>query len=96
MAPRTGATLMSLTVMVKISLSTRLPVPLSVTVIVTEGAVPPIGDAYGLEVIFDDCLNECGDVYFEAGDHMDLVRVGAIDFRDLMGNARHGVISQHI
>ena len=62
----------------------------------SEGAVPPIGDAYGLEVIFDECLNECGDVYFEAGDHMDLVHVGAVDFRDLMGNARHGVISQHI
>ena len=31
----------SLTVMVKVSLSTRLPVPSSVTVIVTEGAVPP-------------------------------------------------------
>ena len=38
---RTGATLMSFTVMVKVSLSTRFPVPLSVTVMVTEGVVPP-------------------------------------------------------
>lgn len=60
------------------------------------GAVPPIGDAYGVDVIFDDRLNECGDVYFEAGDHMDLVHVSAAEFRSLMGNARHGEISQHI
>ena len=60
------------------------------------GAIPPIGAAYGVDVIFDDCLNECGDVYFEAGDHIDLVHVGAVEFRSLMGNARHGQISQHI
>ncbi|MCK4834799.1 MAG: hypothetical protein KAT12_08470 [Gammaproteobacteria bacterium] len=56
----------------------------------------PIGDAYGIEVIFDDRLNECGDVYFEAGDHTDLVHVSVIDFRGLMGNACHGEISHHI
>ena len=60
------------------------------------GAVPPIGNAYSVEVIFDDRLNECGDVYFEAGDHTDLVHVSAVDFRCLMGNARHGEISRHI
>ncbi|MEN8173521.1 MAG: YbaK/EbsC family protein [Chloroflexota bacterium] len=60
------------------------------------GAVPPIGDAYGIEVIFDDRLNECSDVYFEAGDHTDLVHVSAADFKGLMGDARHGVISRHI
>lgn len=62
----------------------------------SEGAVPPIGDAYGVDVIFDDCLSARGDVYFEAGDHMDLVHVSAVEFRSLMGNARHGEISQHI
>jgi len=60
------------------------------------GAIPPIGDAYGVEVIFDDCLNECDDIYFEAGDHVDLVHVSAEEFRSLMGDARHGVISRHI
>ena len=58
--------------------------------------MPPIGDAYGVDVIFDDCLSERGDVYFEVGDHMDLVHVSAVEFRNLMGNARHGEISQHI
>ena len=41
MAPSTGAVLIPATVMVKVSLSTRLPVPLSVTVMVTDGALPP-------------------------------------------------------
>ncbi len=41
----------------------------------------------------DDCLNECADVYFEAGGHMDLVHVSAEEFRSLMGESRHGLIS---
>jgi len=60
------------------------------------GAIPPIGKAYGMDVIFDNALYEREDVYFEAGDHMDLIHVSGSDFRGLMGNARHGEISQHI
>ena len=59
------------------------------------GAVPPIGDAYGVGVIFDDCLDDCSEVYFEAGNHMDLVHVSVADFKDLMGDSPHGLISQH-
>ena len=62
----------------------------------SEGAVPPIGDAYGVGVIFDDCLSDCADVYFEAGDHMGVVHISVADFCDLMGDARHDYISQHI
>jgi Ala-tRNA(Pro) deacylase len=62
----------------------------------SDGAIPPIGDAYGVEVIFDDRLNECEEIYFEAGDHMGLVHVSTVEFRSLMGKARHGMISQHI
>ena len=60
------------------------------------GAVPPIGNAYGIDVIFDNSLYERKDVYFEAGDHTDLIHISGSDFRGLMGNARHGEISQHI
>ena len=60
------------------------------------GAVPPIGEAYGIDVIFDNSLYERGDVYFEAGDHTDLIHVSGVDFRGLMGSARHGEISRHI
>ncbi len=60
------------------------------------GAIPPIGRAYGIEVIFDDRLNECADVYFEAGDHTDLVHISGSDFRNLMAQAYHGEISRHV
>jgi len=60
------------------------------------GAIPPIGVAYGVDVIFDSSLYKCDDVYFEAGDHTDLIHVSGMDFRDLMCNARHGEISRHI
>ncbi len=60
------------------------------------GAVPPIGQAYGLDVIFDNSLYECDDVYFEAGDHTDLIHVSGKEFMDLLGDARHGEISRHI
>jgi len=62
----------------------------------TLGAVPPLGDAYGVDVIFDNSLYERDDVYFEAGDHTDLIHVSGVDFRGLMSTARHGEISQHI
>lgn len=62
----------------------------------TIGAVPPLGDAYGVDVIFDNSLYEREDVYFEAGDHTDLIHVSGVDFRDLLCTARHGEISQHI
>ena len=41
MAPNTGAVLVPETEIVNVSLSTKFPVPESVTVIVTEGADPP-------------------------------------------------------
>lgn len=58
------------------------------------GAVPPIGQAYGLEVVWDDCLASCADVYFEAGDHTDLVHMTGKEFTFLMGRRPHGRISQ--
>lgn len=60
------------------------------------GAVPPIGKAYDIKVIFDDSLNEMTDIYFEAGNHADLVHVSSSDFRRLMGDVPHGNISRHI
>ena len=59
-----------------------------------QGAVPAIGQAYGLEVVWDDCLAACPDVYFEAGDHTDLVRMSGKEFTFLMGRRPHGRISQ--
>ena len=54
------------------------------------GAVPPIGEAYHMEVVMDDSLEKCPDVYFEAGDHTDLIHVRGPVFLQLMQHAHHG------
>lgn len=59
------------------------------------GAIPPIGKAYGMDVIIDDQLSDRQDIYFEAGDHTDLIHLTGKDFRALMGDEPHGEISKH-
>lgn len=59
------------------------------------GAVPPIGEAYGLDVVVDDRLMERDEVYFEGGDHVSLVRVGASDLEKLMADARRARFAEH-
>jgi len=58
------------------------------------GAIPAVGDAYGLSVIWDDSLSKPDGVYLEAGDHETLVRVDKESFLRMMGDASHTVISQ--
>ena len=60
------------------------------------GAIPPIGKAYGYETVMDNSLMDCEDVYFEAGDHVDLVHMSGKQFHTLMGDAGHGRFSHHI
>jgi Ala-tRNA(Pro) deacylase len=59
------------------------------------GAIPPIGTAYGLDVVMEDDLAAQRDVFFEAGDHCSLIHVSAEDFRRLIPNARIGRFSRH-
>ena len=54
------------------------------------GAVPAIGAAYGLNVVVDDSLARQPDVYFDGGDHANLVRINGASFEKLMADARHG------
>ena len=54
------------------------------------GAVPPVGAAWGLDTYLDDCLLDEGEVFFEAGDHEDLVQVSGEQFRKLLGDAKRG------
>ena len=55
------------------------------------GAVPPIGPAWGMDTYLDESfLANDKEIYFEAGDHEDLVRVSGDQFQELLGNARHG------
>ncbi|MFS8608105.1 MAG: YbaK/EbsC family protein [Gammaproteobacteria bacterium] len=58
------------------------------------GAVPALAQAYGLDVAVDDALLELDDVYFEAGDHCELVHISGDAFRSLMASALHGQFSE--
>lgn len=60
------------------------------------GAIPPIGAAYGIETLVDDSLLQGGDVYFEAGDHEELVHISGKQFQDLFSGAKHGHYSDHV
>ncbi|MDA0305689.1 MAG: YbaK/EbsC family protein [Proteobacteria bacterium] len=59
------------------------------------GAIPPIGKAYGLDVVIDDSLAGSGEVYFEGGDHKTLIHVEEEDFSRMMGHPLKGVFSRH-
>jgi len=59
------------------------------------GAIPPVGDAYGVEVVVDYALEQLPDVYFEGGDHHTLIHVTHDQFAQLMATARHGHFSEH-
>ena len=51
------------------------------------GAVPPLGTAYGIPIVMDESLLALPTVYFEAGDHKDLVAMDGDDFSRLMSDA---------
>jgi Ala-tRNA(Pro) deacylase len=59
------------------------------------GAVPPLGDAYGLDVVLDEALAGLDEVCFEGGDHRHLIKIAGPQFRELMAGARHGRFSTH-
>lgn len=59
------------------------------------GAIPPCGTAYGVATIVDDALIHQRDVWFEAGDHEELIHVGGEAFESMLGTAEHATISHH-
>lgn len=60
------------------------------------GALPPLGRAYGIDMILDESLVDSPDIYFEAGDHRALVHMSGSDFLRLMANVPRGQISHHV
>lgn len=62
------------------------------------GAVPPIGMAYGIKTMWDpkSSLGRRDEVFFEAGDHENLVRVSGVQFHELMAAAERGEFSHHM
>ena len=59
------------------------------------GAIPPLGLAYGMETVVDDSLAEQPEIYFEAGDHVKLIRMKGEEFMALMGNPGHARFGYH-
>ena len=58
------------------------------------GAVPALGEAYGVQVIRDDELAYTRDIYIEAGDHEHLIWLERKDFKALMSGLPHTIISK--
>lgn len=59
------------------------------------GAIPPIGECYGLDVIVDEGVLGQPEVYLEAGDHETLVHLSRDQFARLMETAKHGRFSSY-
>lgn len=57
------------------------------------GAIPVLGQAYGMKVVWDNALRHVDSVYFEGGDHRHLIQVSHDDFLALMEDADHATIS---
>ncbi|MCB1784849.1 MAG: YbaK/EbsC family protein [Chromatiaceae bacterium] len=60
------------------------------------GAIPAIGEAYGVDVVIDPSLMHQPDVYFESGDHEHLVHMDGEVFRQLMEHAPRAHVSHHL
>lgn len=54
------------------------------------GAIPPAGPAWGMETYLDECLLDEPEVFFEAGDHEELVRIDGGQFAQLLSSAQRG------
>lgn len=60
------------------------------------GAVPPLGGAYGVEMIVDEALAQQSDIYFEAGDHEELIHMPGREFMTMLAGARRGQFSRRV
>ncbi len=58
------------------------------------GAVPGFAQAYNLDVVWDDDLGEQTSLFFEAGDHEDLIEIERDEFHRLFDGFPHATISQ--
>ena len=60
------------------------------------GAIPPIGNAYAIDMVVDNRLYDCDDLYIEAGDHESLLHINNRDFRKLVSDSPSGSFTRHI
>jgi Ala-tRNA(Pro) deacylase len=57
------------------------------------GAMPALGTPYKIPTVYDDSLTGLSDVYFEAGDHDDVVHMSGDAFLELLSGSLHGRFS---
>ena len=60
------------------------------------GAMPPLGGPYRVPTVYDDALTAQPEVWFEAGDHEDVVHLRGTDFLRLLEGSLHGRFSQRL
>ncbi len=60
------------------------------------GAIPAVGEPYGIDVVVDPALIHQSDVYFESGDHEHLIHMLGEDFRGLMEHVPRVHVSHHL
>ncbi|WP_064573359.1 aminoacyl-tRNA deacylase [Cupriavidus gilardii] len=60
------------------------------------GAIPPVGMAYGMRTYIDDSLLGQPEVYFEAGDHEELIHMTTEAFLELMSGAERGQFTRRM
>ncbi len=60
------------------------------------GAIPPFGEIYGIETVVDQSLLALSKVYFEAGDHEQLIGVSGEQFQMLVKGLRHGYFCKQV
>ena len=60
------------------------------------GFIPPTGELYGVDTIVDPALLDKDDIYFESGDHNQMVHMSGDDFRRLLEHADKHTISHHL
>lgn len=59
-----------------------------------QGAMPALGTPYRVPTVYDDALEAAPEVYFEAGDHEDVVHLRGGDFLRLLEGSLHGRFTQ--
>lgn len=60
------------------------------------GAIPPVGSAYGMTTVLEETLLRQPEIYFEAGDHQDLIRMRTDAFARLLADADRRHFSRHL
>jgi Ala-tRNA(Pro) deacylase len=60
------------------------------------GAVPPVGDAYDVNMIYEERLARLNDLYLEAGDHETLIHLNHENFMRLMASSKFANFSHEV